>query len=98
MFSRIQISFVPPIAKRIVPLILNNLVHRAKIVYSGFGPSSDACKEAQHLSKPADPQLLVTVLQDLILGRSVPHRESKPTPRLPKRTPISRPRSYPWGL
>ena len=43
------------------------------VVYSGFGPSSDACKHAQHLSKPADPQLLVTVLQDLILGRSVPN-------------------------
>ena len=38
------------------------------IVYSGLGPSSAACKEARHLSKPADPQLLVTVLQDMILG------------------------------
>jgi CheY-like chemotaxis protein len=38
------------------------------VVYSGYGPGSDACKEARHLSKPADPELLVTVLQDLILG------------------------------
>lgn len=38
------------------------------VVYSGYGPRSDACKEAKHLSKPTDPELLVTVLTDLILN------------------------------
>lgn len=39
------------------------------IVYSGFGPTSDCCKEARHLSKPANPEVLVTVVKDLILGQ-----------------------------
>ena len=39
------------------------------IVYSGFGPAADTCKDAPHLSKPAEPEVLVTLLQDLILGR-----------------------------
>ena len=42
------------------------------IVYSGFG-SEDAGKDAPHLSKPARPEVLVTMLQELILGRPVPH-------------------------
>ena len=43
--------------------------HIPFIVYSGFGPGADACKDAPHLSKPAEPEVLVTLLQDLILGR-----------------------------
>ena len=39
------------------------------IVYSGFGPSNDACKDAPQLSKPSDPEVLVTLLEDLILRR-----------------------------
>lgn len=39
------------------------------IVYSGYGPSNDACKDAPQLAKPAEPEVLVTLLQDLILGR-----------------------------
>jgi CheY-like chemotaxis protein len=39
------------------------------ILYSGFGACVDACQDAPHLSKPAEPAVLVTLLQDLILGR-----------------------------
>lgn len=40
------------------------------IVYSGLGPGDDACKDAPYLAKPAHPEVLVTLVQDLILGRS----------------------------
>ena len=37
------------------------------IVYSGFSAGKDACKDAPHVDKPADPEVLVTLVQDLIL-------------------------------
>ena len=43
------------------------------IVYSGFGPGADPFNDVPYLEKPAEPEILVTLVQDLILGRLAKH-------------------------
>ena len=41
------------------------------LVYSGFGPGGHGCQSAPYLGKPAHPEVLVTMLEDLILRPSI---------------------------
>lgn len=40
------------------------------IIHSGLPSGMNACKDAPHVPKPADPELLVSTLQEMILGGS----------------------------
>jgi DNA-binding response OmpR family regulator len=39
------------------------------VIYSGFGEKAGACQQAPHVSKPANPEVLVTTVAGLLLGQ-----------------------------
>jgi len=41
------------------------------VIYSGFSGTEDACQYAPHVSKPANPEVLVTTVVGLLRGHQI---------------------------
>jgi hypothetical protein len=41
------------------------------VFYSGFGNTDGACQHAPYVSKPADPEMLVTIVVGLLRGHPI---------------------------